>query len=367
MQAERQEDVARRHADVLLAIHHVSHGAGFPTLAGVEVPEELMGLGVGGHEGAVAIAVEDQAAGSRHQAAAQDAAADIRNLPGHLAGLNIDGLEEFAAGFAGSAARASAVERLAGLPPLVVLAVDVAGLLGKHIKKAGGRVVGIGGPVGGASHRGTDQLAFDGGRVAGQEVGPSVRADAARPGDPLDEGLGQQEFAGEPVQHVKEAVAVALHQQLAGLAVEGGVHQHRSFGGVPIVQVMGCELVIPAEFSAGRVERRDGRSIKVIALALVAVVVRARIADGPIEQVSFGVVGAGEPRGAAAVFEGPAGPGFGTRLAGGGDGPEAPDAAAGGGVVIFDQEYANDKDAKNAAIDSIIKLLEAHKDGVSKT
>jgi hypothetical protein len=35
--------------------------------------------------------------------------------------------------------------------------------------------------------------------------------------------------------------------------------------------------------------------------------------------------------------------------------------------VIFDQEYANDKDAKNAAIDSIIKLLEAHKDGVSKT
>src|SRR5262249_32151925 len=53
------------------------------------------------------------------------------------------------------------------------------------------------------------------------------------------------------------------------------------------------------------------------------------IADAPIEQIQFGIVGTGHPGGAAAVFPTVTGPGFMAFFAGTGNGPEAPGAVTG--------------------------------------
>src|SRR5581483_1345592 len=110
-----------------------------------------------------------------------------------------------------------------------------------------------------------------------RSLGAAVGADAAGPGEFLDEGLGDQDFAGEAVEDVEEAVAIALQEELAGLAAEVGVDKDGRFGGIPIVEVVRGELVIPLELAGGGVERDDGGGVEVVAFAFVAVVVGAGV------------------------------------------------------------------------------------------
>ena len=84
-----------------------------------------------------------------------------------------------------------------------------------------------------------------------------------------DEGLGHQEFAVVPVEHVKEAVAIGLEQQLARPATIVGVHQDHWFGRIPVVQIMRRELVIPFQFAGLDVQRDHAIGIEVGAAALV--------------------------------------------------------------------------------------------------
>src|SRR5579885_1501837 len=146
---EREDDDAqsRGYCDVLLSIQHVSHRAVLEGLAGVEMPERLSVLCARGGEGPVAIAVKDQPAGSRHQTAAQNAAADIRDLPLRFAGLNVDRLEELPASFTRREPRGASVEGFAGLPQLAVFRIDVAGFFREHVEESRSRVVRRGGPV----------------------------------------------------------------------------------------------------------------------------------------------------------------------------------------------------------------------------
>ena len=195
-------------------------GPPFQLCAGVEVPQQLAVLRVRRDECAAAVSIEDQAAGRRHQSACENPAADVRDLPRCFSRLNVDRLEKLSAAFARRTARSAAVERFARLPPLVVLAIDVARLLGEHVEEPGRRVVRVGRPVCRARNRRADQLAFDGRLVRRQQIGTAVRADAAGPGQLLDEWLGHQHLPREPVQHVEESVAIALQHELARLAAE---------------------------------------------------------------------------------------------------------------------------------------------------
>ena len=72
------------------------------------------------------------------------------------------------------------------------------------------------------------------------------------------------------------------------------------------------------------VEGQDRVRVQVVAEALAAVVVRARIAGRPVERVEIGVVGAREPGGRARVLDVLALPGLRSRLASLRHGPEAP-------------------------------------------
>ena len=153
----------------------------------------------------------------------------------------------------------------------------------------------------------------------------------------LDERLGQQELAGQPIEHVEEAVAIAVEQQLARLAAERGVDEHRRLGRVPVVQVVRRELEVPLQLAGVRIEREDRVRVEVVALALVAVVVGTRIAGRPVEQARFGIVGAGQPGGGAAVLDRLADPRLRAGLAGRGHGPEPPHALAGRGPVRVEE------------------------------
>src|ERR1019366_6193922 len=128
---------------------------------------------------------------------------------------------------------------------------------------------------------------------------------------------------------VEGSVAVPLEHELARLAMELRIHQHRCFGGVPVVEVVRRELVVPFQLPRGGVERQHGRGVQIVSLTLVTVVVRAWIAGGPVKQLGFRVVSAGEPGGAATVLQRPTAPTLRPRLTRRRDGPEPPDALAG--------------------------------------
>ena len=108
-------------------------------------------------------------------------------------------------------------------------------------------------------------------------------------------------------------------------------------GGVPIVRVVRRELEIPAQFAGLDVESNEGASIEIVARTNVAIPVRTGIADAPVHQLQFGIVGARNPSGAAPRFPCVAGPGLVARLVGTGDSPEAPGLRTGFRVVGVDE------------------------------
>ncbi len=192
---------------------------------------------------------------------------------------------------------------------------------GRHVEESGSRAVGRRIPVGAALYAGIDRSPR--GRRCDQRS--SVIIQPAGPGH-LDEGMSGQELAVGAVQRVEEAVAIRPQHQLAHAAVPLRVHQDGDLGRVVVVGIVGAELKMPFQFAGVGVQGERRIGIEIGAFALRRVPVRAGIADAPIGQVEFGVVGSGDPDGRAAVTPGVAGgPGIVARFAGPGNGVEAPD------------------------------------------
>src|SRR5690348_1169210 len=114
------------------------------------------------------------------------------------------------------------------------------------------------------------------------------------------------------------------------------------------------ELVIPFELSRPRLERDDGSRIKIVALALVAVVIRAGIAGGPVKERRFRIVGAREPSRGTAMLERPPAPRFRARLAGRRNGPEAPGVLTGGGLIGIDKSTDSFVAARHAGDHQVV-------------
>src|SRR4030095_7780645 len=109
--------------------------------------------------------------------------------------------------------------------------------------------------------------------------------------------------------------------------------EERRLRGVPVVEVVRRELVVPFQRASVGIQRQDRVRVEVVAFPLVAVVVGARVAGWPVEQPGFRIVGAREPGPRATVFERLASPRFGPRLAWCRDRPEPPYAFASGCFV----------------------------------
>ena len=139
------------------------------------------------------------------------------------------------------------------------------------------------------------------------------------------------------IEHVEEAVAIGLDQQLAWLPLPGGVDQHRRLLRIPVVDVVRRELEIPAQLPGLRFEREHRVGVEIVALPLVAVVIEPRVAGRPVHEIELRIVSAGHPAGAAAMLGLFALPGFGARFAGIRHRPEAPHFLAGRRVIGGDE------------------------------
>src|SRR4029450_9402644 len=113
--------------------------------------------------------------------------------------------------------------------------------------------------------------------------------------------------------------------------------------GVPVVQVVRRELVMPSELPCVGIDRDDRGGVEIVTLAVVAEIAGRRIADAPVNQIRLGVVAPGHPRRAATArqlfFPGPC---LAARLALPRDRVEAPRELARLGIVSVDTDTAPD-------------------------
>ena len=274
------------------------------------MPERLTGFGVEGDEVLAAVAAEHQASGSRHQALR--AATGVE--PFHRSRFVVDRANAAAASATASCAhKAIAFGAFIGIGEIV----HAERFGSAHIEEAGLRAVAGRLPVGGRT--GTDQHAIDRRILLRIRNRLALRIDALRPGHVfgIDERLRQQILPADPVEHEEIAVARALHEHLARLAVPGAVEEHRDLCAVPIVRIVRRALEVPDHFSGVGVERDHRAGEEIIALAALPGSNRIRIAGGDIDQVEFGIVGGRLPGHAATVGAGVVvGPGVVARVTG---------------------------------------------------
>ncbi len=109
-----------------------------------------------------------------------------------------------------------------------------------------------------------------------------------------------EKLAGRAIEHVVEAVAIGLRDQLALAAVDRRVEEHERLVRIPVVHVFGRELEVPLHLAGRRIEREHRIGIEVVAGTVVGIPVRRRIAGGPVEKIELGIERAGQPRRAAA-------------------------------------------------------------------
>jgi hypothetical protein len=81
----------------------------------------------------------------------------------------------------------------------------------------------------------------------GSSIGRPLAVDLLGPRR-LDERLGDDHFAGDAIDGVEEAVAVGEHHDLARLAVDRQLAEHRHLRRIPVVHVVRRELIVPARW-----------------------------------------------------------------------------------------------------------------------
>jgi hypothetical protein len=128
--------------------------------------------------------------------------------------------------------------------------------------------------------------------LTGNENGPTLGVDAARPSDLVDQFGRAQEFTSSAIQNIKEPVPIGMQDNLPHLAANLRVDQHRPALCIPVVRVMRRELEVPLHFAGIEVQRNEGAGIKIVAFASGPSEIGPGIACCPIERVQFGIEGA---------------------------------------------------------------------------
>ena len=79
---------------------------------------------------------------------------------------------------------------------------------------------------------------------------------------------------------------------------------------IPIVCVVGRELVVPTKLSRIGIDGNDRSGVQIVPLTHIAEQIRTGIPGSPVEQVELRIVRSREPGRAAAMLPGIAGPGL---------------------------------------------------------
>ena len=280
------------------------------------MPERLSRRRIVCDEVTAAVVAEQQSAGRAEQTHRAAGAARRghreRMAPADLARLVVDGLQR-AADVAGVS--------LGGGPSLrarvrVGEIQDAERLRRAEIQKSRVGIETRRRPVGRAARVRRDQRARHARVLLGVSNGLPLRVDLFRPVRRVEELRREDVLAVGAIEQHVVAVAVRLRDELARTAVDHAVDEHRRLRGVPVVRVVRRHLVAPHHLAGVRIERDDRAGPEVVAFAALPGEHGIRIAGADVVEIQFRIVGAGQPRHAAAVrhriFVGPR---LGARLA----------------------------------------------------
>jgi hypothetical protein len=182
------------------------------------------------------------------------------------------------------------------VPAVVCLAIDAAIFHRHDVVEPRRGIVRRGIPVRRAADRRTGFCPERGRLIRRQQHRPSVRSNATRPRQLLNERRGLQQFPVRTVQNIKKAVAIGVQQQLSFLAMKSPVDEHQGLVRVPVVKIVRSELEMPDQLTGLGVERQIAVRIKVVAAAIIPIRVGVRVADSPVKHSRFDIVTAGRPR-----------------------------------------------------------------------
>ena len=118
----------------------------------------------------------------------------------------------------------------------------------------------------------------------------AICANSTRPRQPSNEFLGEQQFAVRAIEDVEKTVPVRMQEQLSLLPAIRGVDEDIGLIRIPIANIVRRELVVPLQFSCGRIEREHTVGEQIVAAALAIIGIRPRIAGGPVERIGLGIV-----------------------------------------------------------------------------
>ena len=85
----------------------------------------------------------------------------------------------------------------------------------------------------------------------------------------------RNELAGDPVEHIKEASLVRLHQNLARAPVHLDIGKEQLLDAIEVPRIAGHRLVMPHEISVIRIHSQDGTYIKVVHASGIAAALQA--------------------------------------------------------------------------------------------
>ena len=202
------------------------------------------------------------------------------------------------------------IRKAPGTKLLLRFIADAATLLDRQVEPVRSRVVGRRHPIRRSGRGWADKVALQRRLHARHADRPAGLRQAAGPVQLVDERYALEKLTGLAVKNVVETVAVGMHQKLSWTAFVGSVDQNRDLYRIPIMQIVRRELKIPFELAAVGVQRDNRLGIKVVSSSRLAVEVRRRVPDAPVEQVQFGIEAPREPRRSAAGLPRIAGPGF---------------------------------------------------------
>src|SRR5438067_191843 len=121
-------------------------------------------------------------------------------------------------------------------------------------------------------------------------IRPAIRIEASVP-VLIYKGSSGKEFSVCAVEHVEHSIAVRLQKELAVLATPHSIDEHDVFGRIPVVAVVGRELVMPFPLAGIGIESDNGVCEEIVPItANRAVNLRSRISHRPIQSVESGLV-----------------------------------------------------------------------------
>src|SRR3954471_14236120 len=123
-------------------------------------------------------------------------------------------------------------------------------------------------------------------------------------------GVARRNFPLTLSKTSKHSILVHMQQKLPRLPFPDRVYKCHRLSRVPVVNIVGRELVVPSQLPGFCVQRYYAGRVKVVTLAFITDIVRAGIPRAPIDEIEARVIRTRGPGRSATVLQRLTNPGF---------------------------------------------------------